>query len=266
MFIDPIDLHFKAYGGGPPLIVLHGLFGAGGNWHSLSRKVFAEHFTVYTVDLRNHGRSPHDDRFDYPAMVADLEHFLDKRGLSEASLLGHSMGGKVAMHAALTHPDRVSKLVVVDIAPRTYPPSHAPIFEALKSVEFSAVASREDVDEQLARRISSRAVRQFVMKNLSYDTETQAYSWQMALEAIHRNYEQINRAVEYDGTYEGPTLFVRGERSDYVREDDESLIRSLFPNARIETVEGAGHWVHADAPDALAEVVVGFLTQEQRRS
>lgn len=260
MPIEPVDLYCREVGEGPPLVILHGLLGAGGNWHSLSRNVFGNQFSVYAVDLRNHGRSPHADRFDYPAMVADLEHFFDRRDLSEAHLLGHSMGGKTAMHYALAHPDGVSKLVVVDVAPRAYPPQHLPILEALKSVDFADVDSRDDVEEQLRRKISSEPVRQFLMKNLAYDRDAGAYSWQMALDIIHRNYEAINEAVENGRTYDGPVLVVRGERSDYVRDEDRTQIERLFPRARIETVAGAGHWVHADRPDVFAAVVVDFLT------
>lgn len=259
MPIEPVDLHYKEYGEGPALVVLHGLLGSSSNWHTLSRSVFAEHFTVYAVDLRNHGRSPHADRFDYLAMVADLEAFFDARGRSDAFVLGHSMGGKTAMHLALRHPKRVSKLVVVDMAPRAYPPSHETILEALEAVDFSQVESRKDVDDQLAGRISSRAVRQFLMTNLAYDSERQTYSWQMGLEIIHRNYGRINQAVDTEYVYDGPALFVRGGQSQYVRDEDEAEIQRLFPGARMATIDDAGHWVHADAPDALATTVVDFL-------
>lgn len=260
MSIDPVDLYYKEYGDGPPLVILHGLLGAGGNWHTLSRSVFGERFTVYAADLRNHGRSPHHERFDFPAMVADLEHFFEARGLKESAVLGHSMGGKVAMHFALSHPRGVSQLVVVDIAPKAYPPSHASIFEALQAVDLSAADARSDVDEQLARLIKSRPVRQFLMKNLSYDSTAESYSWQMALDIIQRNYDRINEGIENGRTYDGPTLFVRGAESDYVLDEDESRIRRLFPSAIITSVEGAGHWVHADAPDAFADVVLDFLS------
>lgn len=266
MTIQPVDLHFKRYDAPqseasfrPPLVILHGLLGSGGNWHTLASKAFAGRAPVYVVDLRNHGRSPHDDRFDYPAMVADLAHFFDARGLSDAAVLGHSLGGKVAMHFALEHADRVERLVVVDIAPRAYPPRHRPIFDALRSVDFGRVEDRSDVDTQLAETIPSRPVRQFLLKNLSYDAETGTYSWQPAVDVIFDNYDRINEAVENGRTYEGPTLFVRGGTSDYVTSEDEADVRRLFPRAETETIAGAGHWVHADGPDAFADIVLEFL-------
>jgi pimeloyl-ACP methyl ester carboxylesterase len=259
MPVEPVELYFKEYGEGPPLVILHGLLGASGNWHTLSRMAFAPRFKVYAVDLRNHGRSPHAEPFDNEAMAADLEAFLDARGHADAFVLGHSMGGKVAMHLALSRPERVARLVVVDIAPRAYPPTHEEILQALEAVDFSRVESRQDVDEQLAGRIPSRTVRQFLTTNLEYDSEKERYSWKMALEIIHRNYRQINEAVESEHPYDGPALFVRGAKSPYVRDEDEAGIREQFPAAQIATIEGAGHWVHAEASEELAELVVAFL-------
>lgn len=253
-----MDLHYKKYGtDGPPLLVLHGLLGSRGNWHTLSRTAFQEVATVYAVDQRNHGRSPHTDRIDYPTMAADVRSFLSQHTLGAAALLGHSMGGKTAMQTALSYPERVERLVVVDMAPRAYPPQHLELLEALARIDPSEYDDRDAIDDALATDVSSWPIRQFLLKNLHYDGSE--YTWQMNLEAIRAHYDELTAALSAETTYDGPALFVRGGASDYVTDEDEGDIRSLFPRAQIETIAGAGHWVHADAPDALADVVTDFL-------
>ena len=254
-----MQLAHNDFGSGAPLVILHGLLGSSGNWHTLASKVFAEHFHVFTVDLRNHGRSFHHDRFDYPAMVEDLAAFMDAQGLEAAHVLGHSMGGKAAMHLALAHPRRVQKLVVVDIAPKAYPPRHLELLAALEALDPAAYGARREIDEALAARVPDRAVRQFLLKNLAYDPREKTYGWQMNLPAIARNYDRINTPVAEGPTFEGPTRFIRGSRSDYIADDDLPAIRRLFPEADLVTIEGAGHWVHAEQPEALAEAVLAFL-------
>ena len=254
-----MELHYNAYGeGGRPLLILHGLLGASGNWHTLGSKAFGERFRVFAIDQRNHGRSPHSDAVGYDAMAGDLDGFMEQHGLTSAYLLGHSMGGKTAMHFALTRPEKVDKLVVADIAPKAYPPHHTELFEALRSLDLSSYSSRKEIDTALARRIRSYPVRQFLLKNLQHVADG-GYRWQMNLEALYASYDQINQAVEAGRPFEKPALFVRGGKSDYVTDDDEADIRKLFPNAEIVTIPKAGHWVHAEAPEAFAEVVIGFL-------
>lgn len=256
-----MDLFYNQYGQeGPPLIILHGLLGANGNWHSLSRTAFKESATVYAVDQRNHGRSPHTDRLDYPSMAADVKDFIDRHDLGRTHLLGHSMGGKTAMQTALTYPDVVKGLIVVDIAPKEYPPRHTYLLDALARIDPTDYDSRDDIDEVLAEDVSSWAIRQFLLKNLDYDGEK--YTWKMNLEAIRTHYDEVNAAIIGEDAFQGPTLFVRGENSDYVSDDDLPDIRKLFPAAELVTIDGAGHWVHADAPDALAEVVTDFLERD----
>ena len=165
-----MKLFYNQYGdSGPPLIVLHGLLGANGNWHTLSRTAFQKVARVYAVDQRNHGRSPHADRIDYPTLAADLQTFIDRRDLVPAHLLGHSMGGKTAMQTALSYPDRVDRLIVVDMAPRAYPPEHTDLLEALASIDPEDYESRDAIDNALAEDVSSWAIRQFLLKNLDYD-------------------------------------------------------------------------------------------------
>ncbi len=253
-----MHLAYQSYGAGPPLIILHGLLGSSDNWRTLSRTVFGAHFEVFTVDQRNHGRSPHSDTLDYPAMGEDLAAFMDAHGLAAARLLGHSMGGKTAMHFALTYPERVEGLVVVDIAPKAYSPRHTALLESLRALDLAAYRTRAEINAALRPQIPSDGVRNFLLKNLQRDGQG-GYGWKMNLDAIYRHYDRLNGAMEADGTFEGPTLFVRGSASDYVAEEDTELIISFFPEAEIVTIDGAGHWVHAEKPQEFGEVVLGFL-------
>lgn len=253
-----MQLFYSQYGSGYPFIILHGLLGASGNWHTLSSKAFGEHFEVYTVDQRNHGRSPHSDVFGYPEMVADLLGFMDEQALGTAHLMGHSMGGKAAMHFALTYPERVDRLIIVDMAPRAYPPRHNEIFAALRSLNLVDYTARRDIDTALSEQIPDFGVRQFLLKNLAFERD-RGYTWKMNLEGIFRNYDKINTELTADRTFDRPALFISGELSDYVEEEDELPILDLFPQAEFVTTEGAGHWIHADQPQAFAEAVLDFL-------
>lgn len=253
-----MELFYNQYGhDGPPLLILHGLLGANGNWHTLSRTVFQDVATVYAVDQRNHGRSPHADRMDYEAMAADIRAFIERHDLGRVSLLGHSMGGKTAMQTALSYPKIVDRLIVADMAPKAYTARHEKLLDALAGIDPSTYDDRGAIDAALAEDVPSRPIRQFLLKNLDYDGET--YTWKMNLDAIRTHYDALNAALPADATFEGPTLFVRGGASDYVADDDLPGIRKRFPTARLETIDGAGHWLHADSPDAFSEVVVDFL-------
>jgi pimeloyl-ACP methyl ester carboxylesterase len=257
-----MDLFYNQYGReGPPLLILHGLLGANGNWHTLSRTAFQAVATVYAVDQRNHGRSPHVDRIDYPSMAADVAAFVEQHDLGQAHLLGHSMGGKTAMETALTYPERVSRLIVVDMAPKEYAPRHTDLLAALARIDPTDYDSRDEIDAVLAEDVPEWDMRQFLLKNLEYDGDR--YTWKMNLDAIRRHYDDINATITRDATFEGPTLFVRGADSDYIADEDVPAIRERFPNAELVTIADAGHWVHADRPDALAEVVTDFLTREE---
>jgi len=255
-----MELFYNQYGdSGPPLIILHGLLGGHGNWHTLSRTAFQQIARVYAVDQRNHGRSPHADQIDYPTLAADLRTFIDRHSLAPAHLLGHSMGGKTAMQIALSYPDRVDRLIVVDMAPRAYPPEHTALLEALARIDPREYESRGAIDDALAEDVPSWPIRQFLLKNLDYDGET--YTWRMNLDAIRAHYDDLTAALPEGASFKGPTLFVRGGESDYIAAADMDGIRARFPAAKLVTIDGAGHWVHADAPDALADVVTDFLAE-----
>ncbi len=252
-----MQLNFQSYGTGFPLLILHGLFGSLDNWQTISRQL-GESYQVFALDLRNHGSSPHSDIFSYEDMAGDVREFMQTHGLARAHLLGHSLGGKTAMEFALRHPALVQKLIVADIAPKSYPPSHVPIFEALLSLDLKSFHDRREAAAALAPSIPNPAIRRFLLKSLTRD-KFGALQWRLNLPAIYKSYAGLNQALEHRRIFNGPTLFLRGERSEYIKEEDSVLIHRLFPQARIITVMDAGHWIHADAPEAFLKLVLDFL-------
>jgi len=255
-------LNFREYGEriGEPLLILHGLFGSLDNWHAVARRL-AEGWWTVTVDLRNHGGSPHSTDFTYPLLAGDVAELFDRLGAQRASVLGHSMGGKTAMELALSRPERVSRLIVVDIAPKRYPPHYEDLRDAMFSVDLTAIGSRREAEASLARRISDQTLRLFLLKNLRRD-DMGRFRWQLDLPSIAANFDEIWAAIDGERTYQGPALFLRGSRSDYVSDEDLASIRRLFPRGRLATIEGAGHWVHAEQPEALIGAVESFLRQD----
>jgi len=254
-------LHSQVIGSGPDLIVLHGLFGSHQNWQPVARRL-SGHLRVHTVDLRNHGASPHHPEVNYPLMAEDLLVFMDHERIAVAHLLGHSLGGKVAMQFALLHADRVGKLVVVDIAPRAYESVHDEVFDALRGLDLARLRTRTEADEALAGQIPHHATRRFLLTNLVYHP-TGGLAWRVNLDALSAQREQLTAAVNGMVPFENDALFIRGGRSDYIRDSDRADIRNLFPSATVETVEAAGHWVHVDAPEAFLKCLTNFLPDGQ---
>jgi pimeloyl-ACP methyl ester carboxylesterase len=252
-----MQLHFKQLGQGEPLVLLHGLFGSADNWFGVAPKL-AEKFHVFILDLRNHGQSPHADEMDYPLMAADVAEFFAAHHLENASVIGHSMGGKVAMQFALDFPARVKKLVVVDMAPRVYQRVHEPIFEALLAVDLKQFQTRAEIEEALAPAILSLNLRRFLLKNLGRDTHGKFY-WKMNLRGVSENYSRLGEVLGAGNPFTGPTLFIRGGKSDYITDADEAEIRQRFPAVKIETIPTANHWVHAEAPEEFVRLVLEFL-------
>jgi esterase len=252
-----MKLHFRTLGEGSPLIVLHGLLGSLDNWQPLARR-FAAHFKVFAVDLRNHGQSPHSDDVSYEAMASDLEEFIRAHRLPHAHLLGHSMGGKVAMQFALRHPDRLEKLVVVDISPRAYPPRHRRTLTTLLALDLHQFQRREQLDAELAKSVDNAEVRQFLLKNAGREPHG-GFRWKANIRALWESYQQLTVAVTSETPCHRPALFLRGEKSEYIPAEDNELIRQLFPRAEFCTIAGAGHWVHADQPEAVFARVQKFL-------
>jgi esterase len=252
-------LHFREYGQGTPLIILHGLFGSSDNWVTMSQKLSA-HFHVFALDQRNHGQSPHSAAMNYDVMAADLSEFMQEHAIERALLLGHSMGGKTAMQFAMLHPEKVERLVVGDIAPRRYPPTHDLIFEALLGLDLTSFHERHEVDKALAANLPDLAVRRFLLKNLARDSK-ENFHWRFNLSALHQNYSSLNAAIESYRPFDKPVLFIRGGNSDYICEGDLPSIRHLFPRAEISEIPGAGHWVHAEAPEIFFRRVNEFFSQ-----
>lgn len=252
-----MQLNYKVFGEGEPLIILHGLLGSLDNWQTLAKQ-YAEHFTVFIVDLRNHGKSPHSDEFSYDLMVEDILNFCNENFIYRCHLLGHSMGGKVAMQFALSHGDYIEKLIIADIAPVTYDPGHNTIFEALRSIDLKTVQQRKEVDDILAQSIPQFGVRQFLMKGLTRD-ENNAFVWKFNLDSLWKNYTKILGTFQTEDNFDGETLFIYGDQSDYIQEAYFPIIDKYFVNNEKVVIQGAGHWLHAENPKEFLGKTLSFL-------
>lgn len=250
-------LNFQATGSGPSLIILHGFLGSSDNWRNSATRLGAS-FSVTALDLRNHGHSPHAPFMSYVSMAEDVLEFLDRQNISSAHFLGHSMGGKVAMQFATTWPGRVDKLIVVDIAPKSYPASHEATLAALRNLDLDSFKSFGEIDAALAPEIPAAEIRQFLMKNIERQ-EGRRFGWRIDLEAITANYMELTNAIAPKHTFTKPACFIRGGRSDYLQEEDFSAIQEIFPRATFVTIPHAGHWVHVDAAEEFFKAVTEFL-------
>jgi esterase len=253
-----VALAWSEWGAGPPVVVLHGLFGAAVNWTTIARRL-GTRFHVIAADLRNHGASPWAEAMDYRALADDVAALLDAQGLAAASIIGHSMGGKAAMALALARPARVTRLVVVDIAPVARATALEPYVVAMARLDLARITRRKEAEAALAQDIPDAAVRAFLMQNLV--ASDGGLRWRINLHALDAGMNDIAGFPDFPpGTaYRGPTLVVRGERSDYVDEAGRAAFARFFPGYRLVTIPGATHWVHADAPDAFLDAVVPFL-------
>ena len=244
-------LHYKSFGEGKPLIVLHGFLGSLDNWQGIAKEL-AANYQVFILDVRNHGKSFHDPKHDYTSMVEDVRYFIDHLGLSEVSLIGHSMGGKIAMSFALKYPLLVSSLIVVDIAPKVYLPGHEDILHALSKVNPKELKSRQEAVDIISTYIHDPSVVQFLLKNLDRLGDG-TFGWKMNLPVLIDQYKEM-LDFPSKGSFDGPTLFLKGAKSDYILPSDEENIFTLFPNAKIVSIKKAGHWVHAENPvDFISE-------------
>ncbi len=252
-----VDLAHRCDGDGPPVLLLHGLFGSKRNWRGVAKALAPRH-RACAPDLRNHGESPWTEAMDYAAMAADLDRLIGRHGLGPCAVLGHSMGGKAAMMLALTRPDRVGRLIVVDIAPARSPAESAARAAALADLPLAACDSRADADARLAEASPDPRVRGFLLQNLVRDAAGRL-AWRVNLAALDRHADGLAGFPAIAGTYAGPTLFLGGGDSPYLRADHAPIIRRLFPNAEIDRLPDAGHWVHVDKPEAFVARVRRFL-------
>ena len=253
-----MKLFYRESGQGPSLIILHGLFGSSDNWYGLSKE-FSAHFRVFVPDQRNHGLSPHSADMNYPLMVEDLKEFIDTHHIQAPVIMGHSMGGKVAMNFAMKYPDSLSRLIVVDIAPKAYPVHHEAILKGLKAIDPDGLTSRQQADDMLRKYVPDPAVRQFLLKNLARN-ERQEFIWRPHIAALDTHIEEMGEDLNYSGQFSKPTLFIKGSRSDYILEEDKERILRLFPGAVLTTLP-AGHWVQAESPREFVQAVYHFLTR-----
>ena len=243
---------------GTPVILLHGLFGMAENLAMVARPL-AESFQVYSLDLRNHGRSFRSKNMSIQAMAEDVLAFMEANHIAQAHLLGHSLGGKVAMQVALQKPDTVRSLVVADIAPVTYGPHHNTIFKGLQSIDLSALKSRKEADGIMRECVDEQGVRSFLLKSL-YRNEQGNFDWRFNVAVLEAQYDQIRRGNETENSYSGPTLFIKGENSSYIEPHHADTIKSLFPNMQLKMIQNTGHWLHAEKPVAFAALVQKFFT------
>jgi esterase len=250
-------LHSDITGQGQPLVLIHGLFGSYENLGVIARALQND-FQIVNLDLRNHGRSPRAEFMDYPQMALDVVETLDHLGIKKTAVLGHSMGGKVAMQLALSHPTLVHKLVLADISPVINEPRHQTILQGLQAIDLSTLQDRKQADTHLQSYVQELGVRQFLLKNLYKDTQNQ-FQWRINLPALISNYSRLLAAPEPNQPFEGEALFIKGGNSDYILAEHQPFILSLFPKASAKIIQGTGHWLHAEKPAAFSKIVSDFL-------
>lgn len=253
-----MDLHSVILGEGKPLLILHGFLGMSDNWKTIGKQFANDGFQVHLIDQRNHGKSPHSDEFSYELMAQDIKDYCDVHDLNKIILMGHSMGGKTAMLTACQNEGLVEKLIIVDIAPKYYAPHHQQILKGLTALDEASLTSRGDAEDFLKNYIDETGIRLFLLKNLYWKTKDKL-SLRLNLDSLKQNINNVGEALPQGIGFEGPTLFISGENSDYILKADESDILKQFPNASFEEIENAGHWVHAENMEAFHEAVIRFV-------
>jgi len=252
-----MKLFYRESGEGRPLVVLHGLFGSSDNWMSVAKELALTN-KLYVLDARNHGQSPHDDEFNYTVMADDLKEFLEEHQIIDPVLIGHSMGGKTVMRFAVKFPDIASRLIIVDISPRFYGRHHDTILDGLNSIDLTSLKTRGEADEILAKYVGDIGVRQFLLKSLYRDSEGR-FQWRINLSIIQEKIENVGEALPPGTTISIPTLFIKGSESGYIEEKDVKMIEEHFTDYRIQTVEGASHFVHAEKPIEVINLIRTFI-------
>ena len=251
-------LHSKIIGDGPALCILHGFLGMSDNWKTLGNEYAKKGFQVHLIDQRNHGHSFHSDDFNYDILAADLKAYLEHHHITSTAIIGHSMGGKTAMQFACNFPDIVEKLIIADIAPKYYPPHHQDIINALNSLDLEHISSRGEAEEELSKHITDFGTRQFLLKNL-YWVEKGKLGFRMNLPVLSNKMEEVGEDINPGSVFTKPTLFLRGSKSSYILDIDIPEIKKHFPEALIDTIDNAGHWVHAENRKQFFEKSIDFL-------
>lgn len=251
-------LHSQIFGTGKPLLILHGFLGMSDNWKTLGNQYSENGFQVHLIDQRNHGKSFQTAAFNYDLLVEDLKQYMAAKGIDSAYILGHSMGGKTAMQFACTYPKKVIKLLIADIAPKYYPPHHQPILDALNAIRIENLSSRTEADDALKKYIKDFGTRQFLLKNL-YWVEKGKLDFRFNLKVLSAKMEEVGENIESSDSFDGPTLFLRGDRSEYITENDTAEIKRHFPKAIVKSVAKAGHWLHAENPKEFFDLSLSFL-------
>lgn len=264
-----MELFYRKDGNGTPIVIVHGLYGSSDNWINIGKRL-AEKYTVYMLDQRNHGRSPFADSHTYNDLRNDLEEFFEQHQIEKAILLGHSMGGKVAMWFAADFPEKVEKLVIADIAPKDYLLLkedsqfflHQNILLAMQEIDFSQIKLRNDVDDFMAEKLDDPRIRQFLLKNIAKDKDTKRYKWRVNAEVLYDHLDEIVSGVNQNWLDDRtpitsyPVIFIRGMLSNYILPEDKTLIKEIYPDAKIVDIAGAGHWLHAEQPQKFMEAVM----------
>jgi esterase len=252
-----MKLAFREFGSGAPLVILHGLFGQSDNWNTLAKSFSEQGFKVFTVDLRNHGLSPHSEEWSYPIMAEDLKAFIEEHGLEQPVLLGHSMGGKVLLFLEYLYPGSAYKLIVADIAARFYPPHHQKVIKALHAVNFDEITSRKEAEAVLLNYLDDFGTRQFLLKNI-YWKASDRMDWRFNLKVISHQIENIGLEVPPFNS-NTPALVMRGENSEYINENDIADFKNRFSTLQLVSIANAGHWLHAEKPKEFFEAVLKFI-------
>lgn len=253
-------LHSNIIGEGRPLLILHGFLGMGDNWKTLGRQFSDQGFQVHLIDQRNHGRSFHAEEFNYEVMASDLYYYCEHHKLEEVIILGHSMGGKTAMLFSTQYEELVSQLIVADISPRYYPVHHDAILNGLSSLDFNLIKSRSEADKHLSAFVEDLGTRMFLLKNL-YWVEKGQLGLRINLDILKAEVSEVGEALPIHAVYNKDTLFLRGDKSEYIGNADEQIIKRHFPNSELKTISNAGHWLHAENPKAFYSVVLEFITK-----
>ena len=254
-----MNLNFKKIGeAGPAIVILHGVFGFLDNWLTVGKAISDHGYQVYLVDQRNHGRSPHEGELNYETFSGDLKEFLDQQNLNNPVLLGHSMGGKTVMEYAVRYPATFEKLVIADIGPKAYPIHHRRIIEGLNQIPVAEIENRQQADDILAEYEPILPVRQFLLKNL-YRKDEGGFGWRFNLPLLTTDMANVGDAIKTTQPVDTPALFIRGDRSDYILDEDWEDILKIFPNAKLDTIENAGHWIQAEQPKAFIKSLLDFL-------